>query len=200
MSALFDIIKITAYKDQLFTMQEIKHTYTVQWVGPFTYEKYRQYIKNEETISSEFFNFYYFEAVIDGRYKKRRYLGIHKNNDGIDKRLNTSHEHLKKFLNAKDLKIWIGSFSNEDNQHEENIDIVETLLIRAYKDALTENTKKKKSLPQESICIINMWFNHNDQLQVYAKSKSDIFNDVLIFYDEKRLFLKGDLSKLNIPE
>ena len=45
-----------------------------------------------------------------------------------------------------------------------------------------------------------MWFNHNDQLQVYAKSKSDIFNDVLIFYDEKRLFLKGDLSKLSIPE
>ena len=45
-----------------------------------------------------------------------------------------------------------------------------------------------------------MWFNHNDQLQVYAKSKSDIFNDVLIYYDEMHLFLKGDLSKLKISE
>ncbi|MEE1288444.1 MAG: hypothetical protein UHK44_07590 [Bacteroidaceae bacterium] len=179
-------------------MQEIKHTYTIQWVGPFSYKEYQEYIRNEKTLSGELFNFYYFEALIDARYKKRRYLGIHKSNDGINKRLNSSHEHLKEFLDAKDLQIWIGSFSHEDYQIKENIDIVETLLIQAYKDGLTENSKKRKSLPAESICIINMWFDNNEQLQTYARTKSDIFNDVLVYYEEKNLFFKGDLSKMKI--
>ena len=88
-------------------MEEIKHTYTIQWVGPLSYEDYKDYLKSEETISPGLFSIYYFEARIDGRYRKRRYLGIHKKNDGIDKRLNKSHEHLGQFVAAKELSIWI---------------------------------------------------------------------------------------------
>ena len=116
-------------------MEDIKHTYTIQWVGPFSsYDDYKDYLKSEETISPDLFSIYYLEAKIDGRYKKRRYLGIHKKNDGIDKRLNKSHEHFSQFVNAKELCIWIGSFSHYNNQKEDNIDIVETLFIQAYKD------------------------------------------------------------------
>ena len=100
-------------------MEEIKHTYTIQWVGPLSYEDYKDYLKSEETISPGLFSIYYFEARIDGRYRKRRYLGIHKKNDGIDKRLNKSHEHLGQFVAAKELSIWIGSFSHYNNQKED---------------------------------------------------------------------------------
>lgn len=178
-------------------MQDIKHTYTIQWVGPFSsYQEYKSYIQDEETTDPSLFNVYYFEAKIDGRYNKQRYLGIHKKNDGINKRLNRSHEHFKNFIDAKELSIWIGSFSNEDNQQEENVDVVETLFIQAYKDFLTENDKKTKSLPTESVCIINMWFDKNDNLKRYAKPAPDIFSDVLVYYQEDNIFLKGNLSKL----
>ena len=159
-------------------MEEIKHTYTIQWVGPLSYEDYKDYLKSEETISPGLFSIYYFEARIDGRYRKRRYLGIHKKNDGIDKRLNKSHEHLGQFVAAKELSIWIGSFSHYNNQKEDNIDIVETLFIQAYKDLLTENEKKKKSLPSESV------------------KTPEIFSDVLVYYHEDNIFMKGKLSKM----
>ena len=177
-------------------MEEIKHTYTIQWVGPLSYKDYKNYLMSEETINPGLFSIYYFEARIDGRYKKRRYLGIHKKNDGIYKRLNKSHEHFSQFIDAKELSIWIGSFSHYNNQKEENIDIVETLFIQAYKDLLTENEKKKKSLPSESVCIINMWFYKKDHLKKYAKNTPEIFSDVLVYYHEDNIFMKGKLSKM----
>ena len=149
-------------------MEEIKHTYTIQWVGPLSYEDYKDYLKSEETISPGLFSIYYFEARIDGRYRKRRYL----------------------------LSIWIGSFSHYNNQKEDNIDIVETLFIQAYKDLLTENEKKKKSLPSESVCIINLWFDKKDHLKKYAKKTPEIFSDVLVYYHEDNIFMKGKLSKM----
>ena len=161
-------------------MEEIKHTYTIQWVGPLSYEDYKDYLKSEETISPGLFSIYYFEARIDG----------------IDKRLNKSHEHLSQFIAAKELSIWIGSFSHYNNQKEDNIDIVETLFIQAYKDLLTENEKKKKSLPSESVCIINLWFDKKDHLKKYAKKTPEIFSDVLVYYHEDNIFMKGKLSKM----
>ena len=94
------------------------------------------------------------------------------------------------------MSIWIGSFSHYNNQKEDNIDIVETLFIQAYKDLLTENEKKKKSLPSESVCIINMWFDKNDHLKKYAKKTPEIFSDVLVYYHEENIFMKGNLSKM----
>lgn len=43
-------------------MEDIKHTYTIQWVGPLTYDEYKEYVKGTDTIASGYFNFYYFEA------------------------------------------------------------------------------------------------------------------------------------------
>lgn len=71
-------------------METIKHTYTIQWVGPFlSYEAYRQYLKDSE-IGSDYFNIYYFQARQDARYKWHRYVGIHTLNDGIEKRVTMS--------------------------------------------------------------------------------------------------------------
>ena len=136
-------------------MDLIEHTYTIQWVGPMDYEEYREYLRNQETLDSAYFNLYYFEARKDARYRWSTYVGIHKNNDGIDKRVNTSHEHLGPFIKdeAKEIKIWIGSFANPKDQKPENVDIVETLFIKAYNDRLTENTMKKSSIPSSSICV-----------------------------------------------
>ena len=44
-------------------MEEIKHTYTIQWVGPLSYEDYKDYLKSEETISPGLFSIYYFEGM-----------------------------------------------------------------------------------------------------------------------------------------
>lgn len=31
-------------------MEDIKHTYTLQWVGPLTYDEYKEYVKGTDTI------------------------------------------------------------------------------------------------------------------------------------------------------
>lgn len=180
-------------------MEEIKHTYTIQWVGPMDLKDYQDYVKNEQRIDTSYFNFYYFEAREDRRFKyMHTYLGIHKKNDGIQKRLNKNHEHFGKFIDAKELKIWIGSFANERHQTAKNIDIVETVFIRAYKDMLSDNTKKKKSLPGESVCIINMWFGANEKLKTYNRLRPTCIDDVLMYYSEEQIFMHGNLNKMKL--
>ena len=105
-------------------MEDIRHTYTIQWVGPLTYDEYKEYVKGTDTIASGYFNFYYFEARKDARCRWRRYVGIHKQNDGIEKRLNPKHEHFSEFLDCKDLRIWIGSFADTKNQKADRIKMV----------------------------------------------------------------------------
>ena len=39
-------------------MEDIKHTYTIQWVGPLTYDEYKEYVKGTDTIAPSYFNFY----------------------------------------------------------------------------------------------------------------------------------------------
>lgn len=180
-------------------MNLIEHTYTIQWVGPMDYEEYRAYIKNSETLGSNLFNLYYFEVRQDARYKWNTYIGIHKQNDGIDKRLNCSHEHLGPFIKkgAKCIKIWIGSFADENDQKEENIDIVETLLIKAYHDELTLNTKKKGLLPKSSVCVINSYYNNSENPIKTKAEKPFVFDDVLVYMEDTNSFMHGNLSKMS---
>ena len=138
-------------------MEEIKHTYTIQWVGPLTYDEYKEYVKGTDTIAPSYFNFYYFEARKDARCRWHRYVGIHKQNDGIEKRLNTKHEHFGEFLDCKDLR--------------------------------------KGSLPSCSVCIINMWFDKNENLKNY-KIERPCFDDVVLYYHEDKIFKRGNLSRV----
>lgn len=179
-------------------MDLIEHTYSLQWVGPMNYEELMDYCKNEETIGESCFNLYYFEVRKDARYKWKKYFGIHKGNDGICKRLNKSHEHLGPFLknDAKYVKIWIGSFAKEQDQKTENVDIVETLFIRAYRDVLNDNVKKKKSLPKDSVCIINSYYDINENMAKKKSHKPETFDDVLVYYGEVNKFMHGNLTKM----
>lgn len=176
-------------------MEDIKHTYTIQWVGPFlSYEDYREYIKRTDTIGSDYFNIYYFEARQDARYKWHRYVGIHKKNDGIEKRLNASHNHLQEFLDCKELRIWIGSLADERQQKPTNIDVIEKLLIQAYtEEFMTENRMKTKSLPPCSVCLINMWFDKNENMKLYKIERP--FDDVIVYYKESDIFKRGNLTR-----
>lgn len=179
-------------------MDLIEHTYTLQWVGPMNYEEYRNYLKQNPELGPDCFNLYYFEARQDARYQWTTYFGMHANNDGIHLRLNTAHEHLGPFIKsgAKDVKIWIGSFASFDDQKKENVDIVETLFIRAYHMRLTNNKRKTKKLPEGSVCIVNTYYN-TDNLPISHKAdKPSTFDDVLIYLDEADCFMHGSLYKL----
>ena len=179
-------------------MEQIKHTYTIQWVGPMSYDELKSYLNSSETLSPELFNLYYFEARKDKRCNWRTYFGIHKQNDGINKRVNTTHEHLGPFIKeeAKDIRIWLGSFAREKDQKSLNIDIVETLFIQAYNKKLTENTMKKGSLPMSSVCIINTYYDINEITTRRRKDKPSVFDDVLIYLSESNSFMHGNLAKM----
>ena len=72
--------------------------------------------------------------------------------------------------------------------------MVETLLIQAYKNMLTENDRKKRSLPSCSVCIINMWFDKNEKLKNY-KIERPCFDDVVLYYHEDNIFKRGNLLR-----
>ena len=179
-------------------MDYIEHTYTIQWVGPMNYEEYKEYINNPDTLDPNLFNLYYFEARQDKRYKWHTYIGIHKQNDGINKRVNPAHEHLGHFIrNNAEIRIWIGNFAKEINQKPKNIDIVETLFIKAYNDKFTENKKKKVFLPKESVCVINTYYSkHKEEIIKRKSDKPFIFDDVLIYLEETNCFMHGNLNEL----
>lgn len=172
-------------------MEFVNHTFLIQWTGPLSYTDFLRYVRNPDTACPEWFNFYCFESRQDARCKWHRYFGVHFGNDGINKRVNAGHNKIKKYKDQRDFKIWIGSLSDLKAQTEDNVDLIETLFIRAYRDILDENKRKKKRLPKESVSVINQWFDKEDTLKKYRREKPDFIDDVLLYYDEEGVFFKG---------
>ena len=180
-------------------MDTINKTFTIQWVGPFhSLEELNAYKRDDETNGLDCFNVYCFEARYRSNSRWRSYLGIHQKNDGIDRRLNQRHEHFKKFLNYPEKNIWIGAFGNEKDQTPENIDIVETLFISTYKEELKENIMKKKSLPYESICVINLWYNIDEKVRHNRRNTISFMDDAIVYDEENRRILHGRLSEITM--
>ena len=180
-------------------MDTINRTFTIQWVGPFHSEKeLKDYKKDDETNGLDCFNFYYFEAKYRDNANWKRYLGIHKQNDGVDKRLNGSHEHFGKYVNYKYLNIWIGAFGNESDQNPTNSEIVETLFIRTLRENLVENKRKKKNWPKESICVVNLWYDTHENVRLNRRNTIPFMDDVIVFDQEGSRLLHGKLSSIPV--
>ena len=163
-------------------MEDIKQTYTIQWVGPFHSLSERDaYFSKRDTCERALFSFYYFKGNKKGKgYISRRlydYFGIHKH-DNIASRLNKRHEHFCKFRENKNLHIWIGTFANEENQTAQTIEDVENVFISTYKP--TENVKKKNHKLRYSICIINLWYKQNETPWKRKPASIRHMSDVLI--------------------
>lgn len=173
-------------------MQDITKTFTIQWVGPFkNIEQVKSYLKDTSTCDNTLFNFYYFSGNKKGpghsRSKIYAYFGIHKKTDGIEKRLNNYHTQYRKFHENNNMKIWIGAFGNEKDQKERNIEEAETLFISTYKNILTENQKKTKSIIKDSICIINLFYKINEEPWIRKPSEILFMDDVLIHETEDKI-------------
>ncbi|MBQ8361961.1 MAG: hypothetical protein IJX44_08470 [Bacteroidaceae bacterium] len=183
-------------------MEDINKTFTIQWVGPFhSLMEMNQYLGNTETCDEGLFSFYYFCGNKKGKGHKKnyfyRYFGIHKRIDSIKMRLQSRHEHFRDFIENENLDIWIGTFACEKNQMEQNIEDVETLFISTYGDYLTENDRKKNSIPRESICIINLWYKESENQQWIRKKPSiNFFHDVLIYEKEFNQILVANLTQI----
>ena len=74
-----------------------------------TYDEYKEYVKGTDTIAPGYFNVYNFEDRKDAQCRWRCYVGIHKQNNGIEKRLNTRHESFSWILFNLVLLLDIGS-------------------------------------------------------------------------------------------
>jgi hypothetical protein len=98
-------------------------------------------------------------------------------------RVNNSHEHLSQVREDKNFHLWIGSFANIANQTPQNIEDVETIFIRAYKNFLSLNSRKKsKELTDlsESYSIINLWYDTNEVPWRTKPSSVKAIDDVLV--------------------
>lgn len=183
-------------------MEDISKTYTIQWVGPFpNLKKMREYLNDPNTCHKSLFSFYYFCGNKNKKGYRNdylyRYFGIHKKGNGIEQRLNTAHEHYRDFKENENLCIWIGAFSSENYQTGQNIEDVETLFLLSYRKGwFTENEKKVKASPKESICIINLWYKRNEERWQRKKKEISFIDDVLIYDRESGRILTGNLRRM----
>ena len=89
-----------------------------------------------------------------------------------------------------------GTFSDSAHQTAENIEEVETLFISTYAPALTENDRKKKASPPNSICIINLWYKTNETRWKIKKDEMKIFDDVLVYEKESDSYSVANLRAI----
>ena len=169
-------------------MDDIIHTYTIQWKGPFaSYEQLKESCKKRKKrniCTSILFSFYYFSG--NKKWKRGRkfaYFGKHSKFDSITHRLNPKHEHFCQFHENENLEIWIGSFANTEYQTDEIIDFVVTIFINSYKDKLNDNDKKTakpfEDAVREYFVIVNLWYDINEKPY---KSRSLVpFDDVITY-------------------
>ena len=184
-------------------MDEIQKTFTLQWIGPFRslqeMDKHFQLGENDLVCHKSIFSFYYFRGNKKGRgFVKTRfynYVGIHRKYD-ISTRLNKNHEHYKNFKENENMRIWIGAFANPADQTPQNTEDVETVLISTYQP--TENDKKKKCIPKNSMCIINLGYKIDETPWKKKHESVRNLNDVLIFEKrgEEYRYLVGKLSEI----
>lgn len=179
-------------------MDDIRKVFTLQWVGPFdSFASLRKYLNNPNTCNAYLFSFYYCVGSKKGRgyaYSKQdyRYFGLHKADSPINMRVNVTHEKLSRF--REPFSLWVGSFSNCEQQNPQNIEDVETLFISTYSNELTENVRKKSAMPRNSICIINLWYKPSEERWVNRKKEIGFFDDVLVYEKDINKFSKGSLA------
>lgn len=174
-------------------MEDIKKQYTIQWVGPFhsleEARKHRKGSKEDLFATPDCFNFYFFRGNKKGRGHKRSkfysYFGIHKALDGYHKRLNRNHEHFRDFHEDDNLDIWIGALGDLNQFSPDVVEEIETIFIAMYgsDDFLTENNrKKKKSVEslQDTVCIINLWYDTEEKPLQVKRDSIKLFHDVII--------------------
>lgn len=182
-------------------MEDIRKIFTIQWVGPFNnFESLSKYLKDTNSCDCHLFSFYYCSGSKKGKghptsKTNYRYFGVHglqNSETPIQARVNPWHEHLRNF--REPFSLWVGSFSDCNQQTPNNIDDVETVFISTYGEELSENDKKKKATPKESICIINLWYKTNETRWLNKKKEIKIFDDVLVYESEDMTYSKGNLS------
>ena len=182
-------------------MEDISKTFTIQWVGPFSSSNpaaFKKYIDDPNICDKHLFSFYYCSGSKKGRgfpvnKKDYRYFGLHKAGTPITARVNSTHKTLAKF---REYKLWLGTFSDSAHQTAENIEEVETLFISTYAPALTENDRKKKASPPNSICIINLWYKTNETRWKIKKDEMKIFDDVLVYEKESDSYSVANLRAI----
>lgn len=186
-------------------MENIEQTFTIQWVGPFrSLNGLRKYLNDPVTCEKSLFSFYYISGSKKGKGHPKtkrdyRYFGIHKSpNCSITGRLNASHEHLNDFV-ENEYRLWIGSFADDHFQTPENVEDVETLFISTHKDVLTENQKKKKAVPRQSICVINLWYNQQEKEWRRRPSETLVLEDVILYEKEFDRFAYAKLKSRRRP-
>ena len=180
-------------------MEDISKTFTIQWVGPFSPSSpqvLKDYLNDPNTCDKHLFSFYYCSGSKKGKgypidKMDYRYFGLHKANTPITARVNATHETLSKF---REYKLWLGTFSDSSHQTADNIEEVETLFISTYASQLSENVKKTKSSPADSICIINLWYKLDETRWKIKKDEMKIFDDVLIYEKESDTYSVGSLK------
>ena len=166
-------------------MLRIENCFVIEWKGPF--------YDIDQIRDEEFENSFY---LITGKVPYQRtksciqYCGISKKRLVFKRLMDKDHTH--NFIN-RDKQIWIGQFSNKNNNLDRHIELAETIIIYYWKPELNENKIEKP--PKLPIGIINRWLTTSGNYRKNIKYPAQQLDDV-IMYDGENFWATKKLFKV----
>lgn len=175
------------------------NVFIISWYGPFSSQKELQEWEYKQ-------KYCYFLYIFQGKRRKngrfKYYCGMTyhrtKSDACVSHRINDSDHHIHEFENRhpETITIWVGTFANVSRPKKSDVRLCEKMLTSELThfelDEKEQENKTNKKPPQETVYIINEWFDINKIIDddgnyddYKSRSKDAIPNivpDVMCYY------------------
>lgn len=174
----------------------MEKVFIVRWYGPFLREEVRDW----EISQKATFNLYLISGKRKNAKNKIHYYIGKAERKLLSDRLNDTNHHINDF--SKVSEIWIGTIINKKASHND-VKLVEKMLTSYFVVEGELLNVINKTLPNESLYLINEWIHYKRNSECLRLPKLSIGNmmpDVIIYKkddcsDEYRLFVSTKLKK-----
>lgn len=193
-------------------MEKMKY-YTIDWVGPFTYDELSDF-DPEKYAKWANSTLYMIAGIRKWQNEKNvQYVGQTKQTCSVRVKQHFSYQNSvdKKFSKIKEARFWIGTYDsvfkkgNQDDLKKELNCLEHTLIHCSYLFANEKilNERAVKYPIQEDITILSRFFNKNNPKNVYVRLDRSLreFPDVIMLKsdaDERRYYIANRLTPVGI--
>lgn len=174
-------------------MTDLNKMFVIQWYGPFeTLEQLKNWENTNNTSYS--FNLYILTGIEKSQRRYSHYCGITEQ-EYIFKRLSKNHDKFPLIVRSRN--IWVGRIADSKLAMRKNIELIETLIISYWQPKL--NDSKKKFYPNESVGIINKWYNKQQKSLQNRRFPAQNLTDVVIYdLDNKEIWIAEQLKRMKV--
>ena len=184
-------------------MENIEHSWVIQWVGPFYSKNDCEIWVNNNAYEGEY-NFYFASGLRQNARRHSFRIGRTMQPRIFDRWNHDIGHSIHEYENRNNCEIWIGRFSDFETRNLESsikieyVDHVRHTLISAYcqfngDDCCIENRNLTDTCPYP-ICIVNQWYRYDFYLYQNKNHINRNMPDAIFYTDQNSLKISDRLS------